>query len=106
HRFTVNKEENSQINLKLTKPSEYEKNIKDLIKLPEKEREMMMHPPRDKRRLIRFPVFAIPWEIDEVIEALEKGRSENSKLNSIINRMDSGTRRLLVRILRNAREIR
>jgi len=76
--------------------------ITKLIELPEEKGELVLHPPANARILVEFPVFAIPWKIDLVIEALERGSSEDPQLDGIVKRMSDKTRELLRKILREA----
>lgn len=78
--------------------------ITRLLKLPEEERRLVLHPPAEKRRLIEFPVFAIPWRIEQVIEALKQGRSPDPSLDEIVRRMSQPTRGWLRSVLEEAEE--
>jgi len=80
--------------------------ISELLRLNPKEREEVLHPPKDKRRLIRFPVFAIPWKEDDIIIALEKGKHEDPKLNSLIEKWTQRTRNMLLNILKDVKRLR
>ncbi len=73
--------------------------IKRLAELPEEEKRLVLHPPAESRRLIEFPVFAIPWKIDQVILALDRGSSEDPHLDKIVRGMSDRTRKLLKSIL-------
>ncbi len=79
--------------------------ISKLKELPEEEKEMVLHPPRNKRVLVKFPVFAIPWKIDQILIALESGSSKDPNLDKIVKGMDSVARKWLARILKEAEEI-
>jgi len=79
--------------------------ITRLLKLPEDRRELVLHPPADKRRLIEFPVFAIPWKINHVVEALKQGGSPDPHLNEIVKDMTPQTRRWLQKVLEEAEKV-
>ncbi|MCX8205466.1 MAG: CRISPR-associated ring nuclease [Candidatus Nezhaarchaeota archaeon] len=79
--------------------------IDRLLGLSEEERGKVLHPPSDKRRLVRFPVFATPWRIYQVMEALRKGRSRNKKLNETVGKLPENVRRLLLKVLEDAEKL-
>ena len=76
-----------------------------LLGLPMDRRQLVLHPPAEKRRLIEFPVFAIPWRIDQVIKALELGSSDVRALDKLIKRMSEKTRKWLLSVLKEAEEL-
>lgn len=76
-----------------------------LLELPTDRRQLILHPPAEKRRLVEFPIFAIPWHIDHVIEALESGGSNIPALDKVIKGMSEKTRRWLSAVLKEAEEL-
>ncbi|MEM3546000.1 MAG: CRISPR-associated ring nuclease [Candidatus Bathyarchaeia archaeon] len=90
----------------LTDPElERDGEVTKLLELPMDRRKLVLHPPAEKRRLVEFPVFAIPWHIDQVIEALELGESNIHALDKLIKRMSAKTRKWLLAVLREAEEL-
>ena len=92
-------------------PEEIERKgyIKTLKSLPPKERERVMHPSREVRRLVIFPVIAIPWSVDEVMKALSgKGASEEVlkilKSSGLLDEEGKPTRagELILRVLKES----
>jgi CRISPR-associated Csx14 family protein len=81
---------------------EKEGTITTLMKLPEKQARQILHPPPNKRRLVRFPVFATPWKIEQIMKALEDGRSDDQQLNEHVKKLNPQTRKLLLNILKEA----
>ncbi len=86
---------------------ELEKNgeIRKLNELPEDERELVLHPPAERRRLIEFPIFAIPWKINEMVDALKQGSSSDPRLNEIVGGMFQRTREWLYKVLEEAERL-
>lgn len=79
--------------------------ITKLLQLSEERKRLVLHPPVNKYRLIEFPIFAIPWMIEEIIEALEKGESKNNYLDKIVKDMSENTRKMLKNTLKEAEEL-
>ena len=73
------------------------------MKLPKDKVKQILYPPPSKRGLVRFPVFATPWKIEQIIEALESGRSDDEQLNEHIKKLEPQMRKPLLNTLRDAR---